>query len=181
VIDDLKISLDFHIFDLPGLSFDLTFIRRPIEQILENALGNEKLGNRIGKEYLPIWTSHPLSTRVESSPILDPRSELKIVSQATMTYPSLEEDLECHENESADPLLEMENCINKHGSYPLILSSSPCSFEKSPNSIFLPTTTKQEIYNSFTLLVSKIFAVKVVDVFVYHKFSKSRSGMSSCS
>lgn len=179
VMDDLKTSLDFHIFDLPGLSFHLTFIGRPIEQILENALGNEKLGHRIGKEYLPVWTSQPLSTRVESSPVLDPRGELKMISQTTMTYPSLEEDLECHEKESAHPLLEMENFINEHGSYPLILSSSPCSFEKSPNSIFL--STKQEIYNSFTLLVSKIFAVEVVDAFVYHKFSKSRSGMSSCS
>jgi len=49
VIDDLKTSQDFHIFDLPGLSFHLTFIGRPIEKILENALGNEKLGHRIGK------------------------------------------------------------------------------------------------------------------------------------
>jgi len=30
VIGDLKISLDFHIFDLPRLSFPLTFIGRPI-------------------------------------------------------------------------------------------------------------------------------------------------------
>jgi hypothetical protein len=54
VIDDLKTSLDFHIFDLLRLSFHLTFIGKPIEQILKKALGNEKLGHRIGKEYLPI-------------------------------------------------------------------------------------------------------------------------------
>jgi hypothetical protein len=181
VIDDLKTSLDFHIFDLPRLSFHLTLIGRPIEQILEKALGNEKLGHRIGKEYLPVWTSQPLSTRVESSPILDPRGELEMISQTTMTYPSLEEDLECHEKESAHPFLDMENFINEHGSYPLILSSSPCSFEKLFKSIFLSATTTQEIYNPFTLRVSKIFVVEVVDAFVYHKFSKSCSGMSSCS
>lgn len=45
VINDLKIFLDFHIFDLPGLSFHLTIIGRPIMRILENALGNEKLGH----------------------------------------------------------------------------------------------------------------------------------------
>ena len=180
VIDDLKTPLDFHIFDLPGLSFHLTFIGRPIEQILENARGNEKLGHRIGKEYLPVWSSQPLSTRVESNPVLDPRGEFKMISQTTMTYPSLEEDLECHEKESTHPFLEMEDFIDEHGSYPLNLLSSPCSFGKSPNSIFLSTTTKQEIYNSFTPLVSKIFEVEVVDAFVHHKFSKSRSGTSSC-
>ena len=57
VMGDLKISLDFHIFDLPGLSFHLTFIKRLIMQILENALGNEKLGHRIGEDYLSIWSS----------------------------------------------------------------------------------------------------------------------------
>jgi hypothetical protein len=30
VVDDLKTSLDFYIIDLPGLSFHLTFIGRPI-------------------------------------------------------------------------------------------------------------------------------------------------------
>ena len=80
VIDHLKTSLDFHIFDLPRLSFHLTFIGRPIEQILEKVLENEKLGYRIGKEYLPVWTSQPLSTRVESSLVLDPRGELERIS-----------------------------------------------------------------------------------------------------
>jgi hypothetical protein len=132
---------------------------------LENALGNEKLGHRIGKEYLPVLTSQPLSTRVESSPVLDPRGELKMVPQATMTYLSLEENfINEHGKECTHPLLEMENFINEHGSYPLILPSSPCSFEKSPNSIFL--STKQEIYNSSILLVSKIFVVDVVDAFL---------------
>ena len=104
-----------------------------------------------------------------------------MISQATMTYPSLEEDLECHEKESAHTLLEMKNFINEHESYPLILSSSSCSFEKLSKSIFLSATTTQEIYNPFTLRVSKIFAIEVVDAFVYDKFSKSHSGMSSCS
>jgi len=66
-----------------------------------------------------------------------------MVSQATMTYPSLEEDLECHEKERAHPL-EIENFINEHGSYPLILSSSPCSFEKSPTQyFFIPLPNKR--------------------------------------
>jgi len=91
VINDLKISLDFHIFDLPGLSFHLTFIGRLIMRILENALGNEKLGHRIGEDYLPIWSSQPLNMRVESKPILDPRGELMTISLTTMTHPSLEE------------------------------------------------------------------------------------------
>ena len=108
-------------------------------------MGNEKLGHRIGKEYLPVWTSQPLSTRVESSPVLNPRGELEMIAQTIMTYPSLEEDLQCHEKESAYPLLEMEDPISKHGSYPLILSSSPCSFKKSSKSIFLSATTTRDL------------------------------------
>ena len=50
VIDDLKTTQDFHIFDLPGFSSHLTFVGRLIEQIWEKNLGNEKLGHRIGKE-----------------------------------------------------------------------------------------------------------------------------------
>ena len=50
VIDDLKTSLDFHIFDLPELSFHLTSIGRQVKQILEKNLGNEKLDHRIDKE-----------------------------------------------------------------------------------------------------------------------------------
>ena len=58
---------------------------------LGDALGNKKLGHRMGKDYLPIWSSQPLNMRVESKPILDPRGELMSISLTTMTHPSLEE------------------------------------------------------------------------------------------
>jgi hypothetical protein len=93
-----------------------------------------------------------------------------------MTYPSLEEDLECHEKESAYPLLEMESFINEHGSYTPIFASKPCSHEKSSKSILLSAATTHNFYSPFILL-SKIFAKEVVDAFVYHKFYKSRSGL----
>ena len=94
---------------------------------LGDALGNKKLGHRMGKDYLPIWSSQPLNMRVESKPILDPRGELMSISLTTMTHPSLEEDLGCHEKERACPLLETEGFINEHGSYSLIFPSNPCS------------------------------------------------------
>lgn len=106
VIGDLKISLDFHIFDLPALSFHLIFIGRPIMQNLENALEKEKLGHRIGEEYLPILSSQSLNMGIESKPVLDPRGELMSISLTTMTHPSLKEDLGCHEKERAHPLLD---------------------------------------------------------------------------
>ena len=91
VIDDLKITLNLHIFDRPGLSFHLTSIGRPIMGILEGVLGNEKLSHSIGEEYLPIGSSQSLNTGVESKPVLDPRGELMLISLITMTHPNLEE------------------------------------------------------------------------------------------
>ena len=86
--------------------------RDTIMRILENALGNEKLGHRIGEDYLPVWSSRPLNMGVESKPILDPRGELMSISLTTMTHPCHGEGLVCHEKESARQLLEIEGFIN---------------------------------------------------------------------
>ena len=68
--------------------------------------------------------------------------------------------------------LEREDDINEHGSYFINTSSNPCSYQKSPESIVLSTTT-HEIFNPLILLVHKIFERVVVDVFVYHKYCRS--------
>ena len=105
IVDDFKILIDFHIFDLPGLSFHLTFIGRPIMRILENTIGNEKLDHRIGEDYLPVWSSRPLINGLEVKPVLDLRGELMSISLTAMTHSSLADDLKCHEKEKCSPTL----------------------------------------------------------------------------
>jgi hypothetical protein len=102
-----------------------------------------------------------------------------------MIHPSLEEALNkinprvtnpskilnIHEELTLE--LEKEDDINKHGSYFMNTSSNPCSHEKSPELIGLSTTT-HKIFNPLILPVHKNFERVVVDVFVYHKYYKSR-------
>ena len=93
------------------------------------------------------------------------RGELMSISLTTMTYPSLEEDLDCHKKESAHPLLGTKDFINKHGSYFLTIPSNPCSYEKSPKPIGLSIAT-HEIFNPLTLHIHKDFERVVIDAFV---------------
>jgi hypothetical protein len=69
---------------------------------------------------------------------------------------------------------EKEDDINKHGSYIMNTSLNPRSYEKSIESIGLSTTT-HEIFNPLILSVPKDFERVVVDVYVYHKYCRSRS------
>ena len=94
---------------------------------------------------------------------------------------------ECHKNEMMEikfsPIdiyeestleLEKEDNINEHGSYFWNTSSNPCSHEKSPESIGLSNIATHEIFNPLILPVDKDFERVVVDVFVYHKYCRSR-------
>ena len=69
---------------------------------------------------------------------------------------------------------EKEDDIDEHGSYFMNTSSNPCSHEKSPESIGLSNNATHEILNPLVLFVHKIFERVVVDVYVYHKYCKSR-------
>ena len=103
-----------------------------------------------------------------------------------MTHPSLEaalnkiiprvtnpsEILDIHEELTME--LEKEDDINEHGSYFMNTSSILSSHEKSPESIGLSNIATHEIFNPLILLVHKIFERVVVDVFIYHKYCKSR-------
>jgi len=79
--------------------------------------------------------------------------------------------MDIHEESTLE--LEKEDYINEHGSYFMNTSSNPCSRKKTPESIGLSTTT-HEIFNPLMLLIHKKFERVVVDVFVYHKYCKSR-------
>ena len=70
--------------------------------------------------------------------------------------------------------LEKEDDIDEHGSYFKNTSSNPCSHEKSPESIGLSNIATHEIFNPLILLVHKFFERVVVDMFVYHKYCRSR-------
>jgi hypothetical protein len=72
--------------------------------------------------------------------------------------------------------LEKEDyIIDEHGSYFMNTSSNPCSYEKSPELTSLSNIATYEISNPLMLLVHKNFKRVVVDAYVYHKYSKSRS------
>jgi hypothetical protein len=65
--------------------------------------------------------------------------------------------------------------IDEHGSYFMNTSSNPCSYEKSPELTSLSNIATYDISNPLMLLVNKNFERVVVDAYVYHKCSKSRS------
>ena len=103
-----------------------------------------------------------------------------------MTHPNLEEVLDknnsrvtnlgeildIHEESTME--LEKEDDINEHGSYFMNTSSNPCLHEKTPESIGLSNIATHEIFNPLILPIHKDFESVVVDVFVYHKYCRSR-------
>ena len=80
--------------------------------------------------------------------------------------------IDIHEETTLEP--KKEDDINKHGSYFMNISSNPCSYEKSLESIGLSNIATHEIFNPLVLLVHKIFERVVVDAYVYHKYCRSR-------
>ena len=83
----------------------------------------------VKNSYAIEWLGEAESLRVEPKPDLDPKGELKSISQINMTHPSLEEALDkinprvtnpreildIHEESTLE--LEKEDDINEHGSY----------------------------------------------------------------
>jgi len=74
-----------------------------------------------------------------------------------------------------ESLLEVENDgdFNEQGSYFIIISSDPCSYEKSPDSLSLSNIAPHEIFNPLMLPIPKIFERVVANTFVYHKYCRS--------
>ena len=70
--------------------------------------------------------------------------------------------------------IEKEDFISEHGSYFMTTSSNPSSHEKSPKPIGLSNIATHEIFNPLVLRVHKDFKRMVVDVYIYHKYCKSR-------
>jgi hypothetical protein len=71
--------------------------------------------------------------------------------------------------------LEVENDgdINEQGSYFINTSSSPCSYEKAPDSPSLSNIAPHEIFNPLMLPIPTDFKRVVVDAYVYHKYCRS--------
>jgi hypothetical protein len=76
-----------------------------------------------------------------------------------------------------------EDHVEEHKSYILEEPQDARLHEKSPESIFPCATYNYEHYTHPMLLFYQILESMVVDAFVYHKYSKARSGFttSSCS
>jgi len=77
-----------------------------------------------------------------------------------------------------ESLMEVENVgdFNEKGSYFIIISFDPCSYEKSPDSRSLFNITSHEIFNPLRLPIPKVLKRVVVDTYVYHKYCRSRCG-----
>ena len=80
--------------------------------------------------------------------------------------------IDIHEESTLE--LEKEDYIIEHGSYFINTSSNLYSHEKSPELISLSNIATHEIFNPLILPVHKDFERVVVDVFVYHKYCRSR-------
>jgi hypothetical protein len=85
---------------------------------------------------------------------------------------NLRENWDIHEESTLE--FEKEDDINEHGSYFMSTSLSPCSHEKSPESISLSNIATHKIFNPLILLVHKDFKRVDVDAYVYHKYCRSR-------
>jgi hypothetical protein len=85
---------------------------------------------------------------------------------------NLRENWDIHEESTLE--FEKEDDINEHGSYFMCTSLSPCSHEKSPESISLSNIATHKIFNPLILLVHKDFKRVDVDAYVYHKYCRSR-------
>jgi hypothetical protein len=134
----------------------------------EDAISSKTIqGESIHLEAICILSPSMPAFNVSSKFVL--RGELMSISKTTMTYPSLVEDLNCHEKESAPP--KMEDFINEHGCYFLTTPSIPCSYEKFSKSICICAIT-YKTHKPFLLSIYKNFKRVVVDTFVYHKFCK---------
>ena len=101
--------------------------------------------------------------------------------------------VECHRQEMIDEYVwsvnilegstlesKKEDHVDEHQSYILEEPQDLCFREKSPESIF-PSTNTSESYTHPMLLFYQIIKRMVVDAFVYHKYSKARSGLSASS
>ena len=112
-----------------------------------------------------------------SMPTLDvsskskPRGELETIPAITISYPSLAKNSICLEKESAPR--KAKDFIDEHGGYVLNVPSTPCSYEKSPDTIH-SSAMSYKTYNPLLLSVHKNFERFVVDAFVYYKFCRSR-------
>jgi hypothetical protein len=121
-------------------------------------------------------------------------------SEVKIPIPMEDEDgnplVECHRQEIMDEyvwsmdILEASNLeskkedhVEEHERYILEEPQDACLHEKSPESIFPYATYTYEHYTHPMLLFYQILERMVVDAFVYHKYSKARSGFttSSCS
>jgi len=64
--------------------------------------------------------------------------------------------------------------FNEQGSYFMKTPSIPCSYEKYPDSLSLSNIAPHEIFNPHMFPISKVFERMVVDIYIYHKFSRAR-------
>jgi hypothetical protein len=158
IINETEVHLDFHIYAI--LDFDL-LIGYPFEILFQEKPSHGSLNKEFGKT---ASATHLDITMAEHHPNNDPLEEVKFVTPFV----------------SPSPLLKIKQCPSGHPN--IILNSGLHStnvFLENKSfyaiDILLSATSFHEDHNHLSPLVCKLFKRMVVDVFIYHKYCKSRS------
>ena len=115
---------------------------------------------------------------------LDSNGELKSISSINMNKydpskfeGSLRRDQNLLPIDTHEVEFEKRDQMNEHENYFINTPSNPCSYDKSFGFIGLSNVATHEIINPLMLAVPKNFKRVVVDVYVYHKYCRSRCNL----
>jgi len=161
-IDKIKVFIDFHIFAI--LEFEL-LIGHPLNNLFQEKSSHGSLNEEFRKTTSATHSNIPMAKHY---PNHDPFEEVKFVTPFV----------------SPSPLLEHKPCPSGHPNVVLnngqdtTLTIHDVSYEKEnicAMDTLLSTTCFYEDPNHLLILVFKLSKRMVVDIFVYHKYCKSRS------
>ena len=104
--DDVKIRLNFHVFE--GLNFDF-MIGHPLKALLKDVCKDGCLNIKLGKDTLHIPVDQALNCSAEDPPTLEPIEEI----MATSTLESFDSDLEEDIEETPEEVIEADEDSNE--------------------------------------------------------------------
>jgi hypothetical protein len=136
-----------------------------LDNIFQEKPSHESLSEESGKTAFATHLDIPM---VEHHPNNDPFEEVKFVTPFVSPSPSLEPkpcpfghpNFVLNDGQNSMLILYDKSCRNKNSCAMDMLLSTPCPYGE---------------HNHLSLLICKIFKRMVVDVFIYHKYCKSRS------
>jgi hypothetical protein len=191
IIDKIEVFIDFHIYAI--LEFDI-LIGYPLEKLFQEKSFHGGLDEKLGIAASTTPVPCPESPMVKHYPNQDQFEEVKFISP--FVSPKRAYEIERSSSPSLEPepcpsghpniILENKNFhardiskaptleIEEHESFSFETLHVSCSCLESPEFVVLSAACYYEEDNHPSLLIFKLFRRMVVDVFVYHKYCKSR-------